>query len=74
MRKQVDVSTLIDDSDFLETFKQPAICVSCRNLIDYDKRKCLAFDRIPDEIWSGKNKHVKPFAGDNGVQYEDVLS
>ena len=32
---------------------------------------CEAFpDGIPAEIAYGRNKHLKPFPGDNGIQYE----
>jgi len=32
---------------------------------------CGAFpDRIPDEIAYGGNLHLKPFPGDNGIQYK----
>lgn len=32
---------------------------------------CHAFpDGIPDEIAYGDNLHLKPFPGDNGIQYE----
>lgn len=32
---------------------------------------CKAFpDGIPDEIAYGDNKHLKPYPGDNGIQFE----
>jgi len=32
---------------------------------------CKAFPKgIPDEIAFGNNKHLKPFPGDNGIQFE----
>lgn len=32
---------------------------------------CMAFpEGIPPEIAYGKNLHLKPFPGDNGIQYE----
>lgn len=32
---------------------------------------CDAFpDRIPDEIAYGSNKHLKPYPGDHGIQFE----
>ncbi len=32
---------------------------------------CDAFPKgIPDEIAYGENLHLKPFPGDNGIQYE----
>lgn len=35
---------------------------------------CDAFgdNPIPDEIWSGRNPHTKPFTGDNGLVFEKV--
>ena len=32
---------------------------------------CKAFPKgIPDEIAYGNNKHLEPFPGDNGIQFE----
>ncbi len=32
---------------------------------------CEAFpDKIPDEIAYGDNKHLEPYPGDNGIQFE----
>jgi len=45
------------------------VCSLCINKTE--GRTCLAFpEGIPDEIWDGKNKHTKPFKGDNGIQFE----
>lgn len=36
-----------------------------------ERNVCAAFqERIPDEIAYGKNLHLIPFKGDNGIQYE----
>jgi hypothetical protein len=36
-----------------------------------EKPYCKAFpDGIPSEIAYGDNKHLKPYPGDNGIQYE----
>jgi len=33
---------------------------------------CKAFPKgIPEEILSGRNKHTKPFKGDNGIHYKE---
>lgn len=33
---------------------------------------CAAFpDGIPAEIAFGSNKHIKPYPGDNGIQFEE---
>jgi hypothetical protein len=51
-----------------------AICIGCKhfkiNKLEFSY-SCDAFpDGIPDEILSGEFIHDKPFAGDNGIQYE----
>jgi len=59
--------TILDDKDsYLGDFSK--ICTLCKHLIK--PRKCLAFAKIPDEIWLGENNHKKPFKGDNGIQFE----
>lgn len=56
-------------------------CGSCKHFhgLDYpdengrfpDKVTCDAFPNgIPQEIYSDKIKHTKPYPGDNGIQYE----
>lgn len=32
--------------------------------------RCDAFDRIPDDIWEGKNDHRRPYPGDRGALFE----
>jgi len=48
------------------------VCTYCKNLIDTNKRVCKAFDTIPMAIWLGKSKHLKPFPGDHGIQFERI--
>jgi len=51
------------------------VCSFCKNLHRDRARACKAFDiekSIPDEIWSGKNKHTEPVRGDQGIQFEKV--
>ena len=61
-----------DDSElYIGAFSD--VCNKCRYLLDGGfKRKCKAFDEIPLEIWKGKNRHRKPYPGDNGIQFEPV--
>ena len=46
------------------------ICTYCKHISDITIRKCRAFDSIPDEIWTGKNKHNKPHGGDSGITFK----
>jgi hypothetical protein len=44
------------------------ICFKCKN---FNTNGCLAFENIPDEIISGKNKHTKPLPGQkNNIVFE----
>ncbi len=45
-------------------------CVKCKYLKDRKEYKCKAFDVIPETIWNGDNDHIKPYPGDNGIQFE----
>lgn len=48
-------------------------CTKCKNYIISDSYIpiCRAFpDRIPREIWSEEVDHIKPYPGDNGIQFE----
>lgn len=49
-----------------EVIKEP-VCYSCFYFLGH--KHCMAFDEIPDEIWSGENLHDKPVEGDNGYQF-----
>lgn len=59
----------IDDSELLEVIYSP-VCARCQNLIDGPAHKCRAFDKIPQEIWDGKNKHTAAYPGDHGIRFE----
>lgn len=65
----MDRLTKIDDRELDEVIYSP-VCTSCKHLLDITQHKCTAFDRIPNEIWVGKNNHKKPYPGDHGIQYE----
>jgi hypothetical protein len=45
-------------------------CDYCNNFIS--DSKCKAFDRIPDEILVGIEKHETPYPGDNGIMFEPI--
>lgn len=52
-------------------------CLNCLNYIGKKKNSlnqtCKAFPNdIPDILFSGINKHRKPFPGDNGIQFEPI--
>lgn len=64
------------------SFKIPVysdVCAICKHH-QPDKgefgRTCAAFpkaDSIPLEIWTGDNKHKKPFPGDHGIQFDAAI-
>ena len=60
---------LIDDRELYEIWISP-VCADCKHLDTTKFKKCAAFDKIPDEIWEGKNPHRQPYPGDGGIQYE----
>ena len=48
------------------------VCTFCRHASE-EKRRCAAFSGdIPLAIWTGKNKHTKPYPGDNGIRFEPM--
>jgi hypothetical protein len=52
-----------------------SVCHRCKH---FDNKPgfpkfCKAFDKepgIPDEIFFGANKHLEPYEGDQGIQFE----
>jgi hypothetical protein len=47
------------------------VCMYCKNLNLEVPGTCAAFpDGIPDEIYSGRDKHTSPFPGDHGIRFE----
>ena len=50
------------------------VCSKCKHH-DRDVKapwKCKAFDKIPEDIWFGKNKHNSPVKGDKGIMFEAI--
>jgi len=57
---------LLDDKEaHLGSFSK--VCTFCKHF--KKPWKCKAFDNIPEDIWLGKNTHIKPYKGDNGIQF-----
>ena len=46
------------------------ICFYCKNY--KEKRKCKAFNKIPDEIFINGNDHTEQFKDDNGIRFEEI--
>lgn len=48
------------------------VCSWCKHWARPEKRRCAAFSSgtIPLEIWRGDNDHMKPYPGDNDIQFE----
>ena len=49
-------------------------CHDCAHFWSFLHRRCVAFERIPDAIWTGENDHSKPYPGDRGVLYQRVAA
>jgi excisionase family DNA binding protein len=48
-----------------------SMCHDCQYFRGAKRGICDAFpDEIPNEIWSGKVKHDKPFPGDRGIRFK----
>lgn len=44
---------------------------SCRTCVHFLAfRSCVAFEKIPDSIWEGSNKHTTTTGNDNGITYK----
>lgn len=64
---------VIDDSS-LYVSRFSSVCSKCVHL-NLDPfatvQTCKAFPKgIPQQIWTGKNDHTRPFQGDNGIQFK----
>lgn len=61
-----------------KSFEHPVyspVCTYCRHRrcaeVGTGPQICAAFpEGIPYEIWDGCNKHLEPYPGDHGVQFE----
>lgn len=65
---------ILDDRD-LEINHYSEVCTFCSNYLPGSETgvTCRAFsEKIPDEIWSGKNKHTEPYPGDHGIRFERI--
>lgn len=61
---------VIDDSCFVDGLFSE-VCDRCRWRDFGAHRKCAAFkDKIPLDIWQGRNDHTSPVKGDRGKQFE----
>jgi hypothetical protein len=48
-------------------------CYMCRHAISYPTGECYAFrGNIPADIWDGTIMHITTYAGDNGLQFEQL--
>lgn len=60
---------VLDDRELYEGIFSP-VCAYCAHWLAGLGRRCLAFERIPDDIWSGTVDHRSPYPGDGGIQFE----
>ena len=70
----------LDDSETVIPAFSP-VCYYCKHYIRPDRvvevmkevrRECKAFKHIPLDIWNGRNKHTKPYKGDNGIRFKPI--
>jgi len=66
------MNIFIDDSIlFTPHTSSSPVCLYCDRYDGYGVKKCRAFpDGIPDDIWTGKNKHQLPYPNDRGFQFK----
>jgi len=63
------MANVIRDLDHDRTRYSP-VCTFCKHEDPEVERKCRAFDKIPLEIWEGRNLHREPYPGDGGIRFE----
>jgi hypothetical protein len=64
----------LDDEEIYRGPFSP-VCTLCKHYPKHPKVaewKCDAFDKIPEEIWFGKNKHTEEVKGDKGIRFEKI--
>lgn len=46
---------------------------NCQNCIHFLAwRSCVAFEEIPQDVWSGKVSHTAKIKGDRGIIFEPI--
>lgn len=67
-RKKIRADKFIwqeNDVELVDTW----LCRKCKHW--YGWNTCAAFPNgMPDDIWTGKVKHTRPYPGDNGIRFE----
>ena len=59
----------VDDSERYYVGTSP-VCEGCRHRIAHSRLCCAAFpERIPRDIWNGRNDHRSPYPGDRGIRF-----
>ena len=48
------------------------VCYKCKHLESNYNMECKAFNKIPEKIWLGENKHREPYPNDNGIRFEPL--
>lgn len=48
-------------------------CFQCTHF-DLALMNCVAFSRIPEEIITNQFDHKKPYPGDHGIQFEQIIT
>ncbi|MBW4472546.1 MAG: hypothetical protein KME45_19560 [Stenomitos rutilans HA7619-LM2] len=74
LKKALEINQNLLASD-INNYIQSPVCSSCTHLSSNfesgRRRRCKAFEKIPDEIWKGQNDHRKLYPGDKGIIFKD---